>query len=81
MSIGVFPARKGDDGEWRFIAIEIGTADRWRIIFGTPPDKDGLKEPKFQVFLRESGLSDSQIEEAIRGSIAAVERDSRPSPA
>ena len=49
MQVGVFPAVKGEDGEWRFIVSEIGNdfRDSKRMIFGTEPEEDGMREPKF----------------------------------
>jgi hypothetical protein len=70
MQVGVFPAVKGDDGEWRFLVMETDFKGGGRIIFGTEPDEDGMKEPKFREFLvNEYGLTAAQINQAVRDSI------------
>lgn len=73
MQVGVFPAVKSEDGEWRFIVMEIGndSRDSKRVIFGTEPEEDGMKEPKFREFLAaQHGMSSAQVDEAVKSAIA-----------
>ena len=73
MQVGVFPAVKDEDGEWRFVVVEIenDSRDSKRIIFGTESKEDGMREPKFRKFLAEQyGMSPAQADEAVKVAIA-----------
>jgi hypothetical protein len=68
MLVGVFPAHRDSNGEWRFaIMTHHDNAARGQMIFGTEEgEEEGMLEPKFRTFLADQfKLSAIDIDRAV----------------
>jgi hypothetical protein len=67
MVVGVFPAFKDPNGEWRFVLmVKDDSGENGKIIFGTENSEDGMLEPKFRKVLSEDfNLTPGDVDRAV----------------